>query len=58
MRLVRMLSALVAKGDNILGDLVRGGWYCPTAVSYGMYVPCGRENCFFCSRPWAFIGVL
>ena len=57
MKFVRMLSALASEADNMLGDLVRGDWYCPTAVGYGRYVPCGGENCFFCSGHRKFVSV-
>jgi uncharacterized hydantoinase/oxoprolinase family protein len=58
MRVRKMLLALAIEVDGILGDFVRGDWCCPTAAGYGRYVPCGGGNCFFCSYPYKYIGII
>ena len=49
----RKLKSFLVEADIILGNIVRGDWHCPYAVSYGRYVPCGGNKCPFHINPIA-----
>ena len=48
---IRKLENFLIEADVVLGDLVRGDWYCSRAVLHGRYVPCSGGRCPFHVNP-------